>query len=97
MTLNEFLKHGTHFINFPQEQLQEMFDEDEIAKIPNVSLYQNSAFMLSQLLIGNVVEPLEELQAMERVNRVRVLEMWVDVLNDQAQLEHVARFMINLV
>lgn len=97
MTLSEFLEHGTHFINFPAEQLGGMFNREAIEELPNTDLYQNAAFMLSQLLVGNVGEPLEELQGMERADRVRVLTTWLDVLDEPSHTEHVARFMLNLV
>lgn len=35
MTLNEFLEHGTHFINFPAEQLEGMFNREAIEELPS--------------------------------------------------------------
>lgn len=97
MTFNEFLEHGTHFCNFPADQIEVMFNREAIEELPSIDLYQNAAYMLSQLLIGNTSDPLNDLQSMEHADRVRVLTTWLDVLAEQSHTDHVARFMLNLV
>lgn len=73
---------SNHLINFSEEQLEEMFDWDEVAKLPNNNIERQRIEWLSQFLIGNVSEPFEDIKKLSKVEQRKVFETWVDLIQD---------------
>jgi hypothetical protein len=85
MTPKQFTDN--HLVNLSDEQLREIFDWEEIQKLPNNEIERQRIFWLSQYMVGNVSEPFEEIQKLEKADKRRVLETWADVIKDQQTLK----------
>ncbi len=55
-----------HLINFSEEQLEELFDWDEVKKLPNDNVERLRVEWMSQYLIGNVSEPFEDIKKLSK-------------------------------
>lgn len=95
MQLAEFLKAGYHFSNFQPEQLENMFNVAAIEELPNHKTYEQAALMLSQILVGNRQDPIDTVKQLPEDERRRILETWVDVLNNADDLKSVAYTIIH--
>lgn len=95
MKFEDFLKAGYHFDNFKPEQLEEMFDVQAIEELPNHKTYEQAALLLSQILVGNRQDPIETVKSLPEDERRRILETWVDVLNNPGDLKNVAYTIIH--
>lgn len=95
MQFQDFLKAGYHFSNFQTEQLQIMFNVAAIEELPEHQTYEQAALMLSQILMGNRQDPINTVKQLPEDERRRVLETWVDVLNNADDLKSVAYTIIN--
>ncbi|MDD2808773.1 hypothetical protein [Rhodoferax sp.] len=73
---------ANHLINFSEEQLEEMFDWDEVKKLPNDNVERQRVEWLSQFLIGNVSEPFEDIKKLDKAERRKVFETWIDLIQD---------------
>jgi hypothetical protein len=72
-----------------------MFDLEEIEELPDSPLTQNAVYLLSQVAVGNITEPVEEIKKMGAYERVESVAVWVNVLKDTEQLRQVARVIVN--
>lgn len=95
MKFEDFLIAGAHFSNFQPEQLKTMFNVAAIEELPEHQTYEQAALMLSQILIGNRQDPIDTVKQLPEDERRRVLETWVDVLNDADDLKSVAYTIIH--
>lgn len=73
---------ANHLINFSEEQLEEMFDWDEVKKLPNDNVERQRVEWLSQFLIGNVSEPFEDIKKLSKAEQRKVFETWIDLIQD---------------
>lgn len=87
MTKDEFLECGYHLDNFQPDQLDEIFDWEEVEKLDNNIFTQQRVFLLSQYLIGNVSEPFEEIAQMDNAGKWRVFDTWFDLVKDSDTLK----------
>lgn len=95
MNIDAFFEAGYHFQNFDSEQLGDMFDLEEIEELPDSPLTQNAVYLLSQVAVGNITEPVEEIKKMGAYERAESVTVWVNVLNDTEQLRQVARVIVH--
>lgn len=95
MKFEDFVKAGYHFSNFPAEQLNEMLDVQAIEELPNHKTYEQAALLLSQILVGNRQDPINTVKSLPEDERRRILETWVDVLNNAEDLKSVAYTIIH--
>lgn len=95
MQFEDFIKAGTHFANFQPEQLETMFNVSAIEELPNHQTYEQAALMLSQILVGNRQDPINTVKQLPQDERRRILETWVDVLNNADDLKSVAYTIIH--
>lgn len=80
MTKTEFLTAGTHFQNFTSEQLEEIFNWEEVDEIPNDEFNQNRLLLLSQYMVGNVSGTFDQILELEQSERRWTLQTWIEVL-----------------
>lgn len=85
MNYKEFT--ANHLINFSKEQLEEMFDWDEVEKLPNNNIERQRVEWLSQFLIGNVSEPFEDIKRLDKAEQRRVFMTWIDLIEDEDTLK----------
>ncbi|WP_291603366.1 hypothetical protein [Comamonas sp.] len=95
MKFEDFLSAGYHFSNFQPEQLETMFNVAAIEELPKHKTYEQAALMLSQILVGNRQDPINTVKELPEDERKRVLETWVDVLNNADDLKSVAYTIIH--
>lgn len=80
MNYKEFT--ANHLINFSKEQLEEMFDWDEVKKLPNDNIERQRVEWLSQFLIGNVSEPFDDIKKLTKAEQRKVFNTWIDFIQD---------------
>ena len=80
MNYKEFT--ANHLINFSKEQLEEIFDWDEVTKLPNNNIERQRVEWLSQFMVGNVSEPFEDIKKLDKADQRRVFETWIDLVQD---------------
>ena len=73
---------ANHLINFSEEQLEEIFDWDEVKKLPNDNVERQRVEWLSQFLIGNVSEPFEDIKKLSKAEQRKVFETWINLIQD---------------
>lgn len=85
MNKAEFLQAGTHFVNFPTEQLDEVINWSAVYELPNDESNQERLRLLSQYMVGNISGTFEEIEGLELGERRRTLQTWIEVL---AEIQH---------
>lgn len=80
MNYKEFT--ANHLINFSKEQLEEIFDWEEVKKLPNNNIERQRVEWLSQFMVGNVSEPFEDIKKLDKAEQRRVFETWIDLIQD---------------
>jgi hypothetical protein len=73
---------ANHLINFSEEQLEEIFDWDEVKKLPNDNVERQRVEWLSQFMIGNVSEPFEDIKKLTKAEQRKVFETWINLIQD---------------
>jgi len=73
---------ANHLINFSEEQLEEIFDWDEVKKLPNDNIERQRVEWLSQFMIGNVSEPFEDIKKLTKAEQRKVFETWINLIQD---------------
>lgn len=73
---------ANHLINFSEEQLEEIFDWDEVAKLPNNLIERQRIEWLSQFLIGNVSEPFDDIKKLPKAEQRKVFDTWINLIQD---------------
>jgi hypothetical protein len=73
---------ANHLINFSEEQLEEIFDWDEVEKLPNDIVERQRVEWLSQFMIGNVSEPFEDIKKLSKAEQRKVFETWINLIQD---------------
>ena len=73
---------ANHLINFSEEQLEEIFDWEEVEKLPNNNVERQRIEWLSQFLIGNVSEPFEDIKKLTKAEQRKVFETWINLIQD---------------
>ncbi|HCU06293.1 MAG TPA: hypothetical protein DIC42_01735 [Holosporales bacterium] len=85
MNYKEFTSN--HLINFSKEQLEDIFDWDEVKKLPNNNIERQRVEWLSQFMVGNVSEPFEDIKKLDKAEQRRVFETWIDLIQDTDTLK----------
>ena len=80
MNYKEFT--ANHLINFSKEQLEDMFDWDEVAKLPNDNVERQRIEWLSQFMVGNVTEPFDDIKKLTKAEQRKVFNTWIDLIQD---------------
>jgi hypothetical protein len=78
---------SNHLINFSEEQLEEIFDWDEVEKLSNNNIQRQRIEWLSQFMVGNVSEPFEYIKKLDKAEQRKVFETLVDVIQDPDTLK----------
>ncbi|NCQ52211.1 hypothetical protein GW796_10060 [archaeon] len=73
---------SNQLINFSEEQLEEMFDWEEVEKLPNNNIERQRVEWLSQFLIGNVSEPFDDIKKLSKAEKKKVFETWINLIQD---------------
>lgn len=95
MQFEDFVKAGYHFSNFTHEQLENSFNISAIEQLPNHKIFEDAALWLSQILVGNRQDVIDDVKKLDSDARRRVLETWVDVLENPDYLKSVAYTIIH--
>ena len=78
---------ANHLSNFYPEQLEIMFDWDAVEKLPNSAIERQRVLWLSQFLVGNVSEPIEDISKLDTSERRKVFMTWIDLVHDTDTLK----------
>lgn len=90
MNKAEFLQAGTHFVNFPAEQLDDVINWSEVYELPNDEHNQRRILLLSQYMVGNVSGTFEEIAELGLSEKRWTFQTWIEILaeNQHKQLCH---------
>lgn len=71
-----------HLCNFYSHQLDEMFDWDAVADLPDNRISRKQILLLSQFLVGNIQGTLEQIKKQRRRERFATFDTWISVIRD---------------
>ena len=94
MNYEDFHKYGVHFCNLNEEQIAEKFDFDAVSELNDEPIIKKALLLLSQYLVGNITETLEEIHGMRIENRRKVFRCWIDIIKDADELRSICRSII---
>ena len=94
MNTYEFNKYGEFFYNLMSEQRKGLFDSEEVEKLENTTINQKALFLLSQVLVGNVSEPMETIKSMQKANRRRIFNVWLNIIKDPDELKAIGKMIV---
>jgi hypothetical protein len=95
LELEKFFKSSVHFQNFSTEQLEQILDFEEIFKLADHSIFEKSAYLLSQLLIGNSADPLKEISNLDSSDRRKIVQTWIEIVKDLENQKTISYFLLN--
>lgn len=71
-----------HLCNFSEEQLYELFDWDAVASLNDNQVERQRILWLSQFLVGNIHETLEEIKELDSRLQWAAFDTWISVIKD---------------
>lgn len=92
MNVNDFFKYAVHLGNFSQDQLNQLFDWDEIEALPDGTNPQKSVYALGQFLVGNRIDPTTTYLALDSSDMGDFLDTWFCVVKDPHTLRMIGRY-----
>ncbi len=93
MTYEEFLQ-DTHFDNFPIAQLQGIIDFNVVSNLDVNQFNTDQKRWLSQYLIGNVSEPMNDIMKLSKAEQFNVFDTWFDLIRDEGSSKRMARHIL---
>lgn len=93
MTYDEFIK-DTHFDNFTPEQLKEIIDFDAVAYTLHTPEIKQHVFWLSQFLVGNIDEPMNDIKQLPKAQQCFVFDTWFTLLIGESNVRSTAQRVI---
>jgi hypothetical protein len=79
-----------HLCNFSEEQLYELFDW-EAADLHDNPVERQRILWLSQFLVGNISETLEEIKELDSKVQWATFDTWISVIKDVETLRSVTK------
>lgn len=80
-----------HLCNFSEEQLYELFDWEAVADLHDNPVERQRILWLSQFLVGNISETLEEIKELDSKVQWATFDTWISVIKDVETLRSMTK------
>lgn len=91
MKIEQFMSEENHMCNLGPNLLSEIFDFDAIGELPENEFTKKTIYWLSLYLVGNVREPLEDINRLDIIDQFLIYETWFDLIKSPQELKFLAK------
>lgn len=91
MNAEQFMSEENHMCNLGPKLFSEIFDLDVIRDLPDNEFTRQTIYWLSQYLVGNISEPLEDINKLDIIDQFIIYETWFDLIKSQQELKFLAK------
>ncbi|EDV9719543.1 hypothetical protein [Serratia bockelmannii] len=94
MNIEKFINDENHMCNLSEGMFDEIFDSNAIYELPDNNFTKKIVYWLSQYLMGNVVDPIKDINQLEKFERFYVYETWFSLIKETETLKTLSKTII---
>lgn len=91
MRIEQFMNEENNMCNLGSNLFTEIFDFDVIRDLPDNEFTKQTIYWLSQYLVGNTREPLEDINKLDIIDQFLIYETWFDLIKSPQELKFLAK------
>ncbi|EAA7711285.1 hypothetical protein K0M23_004427 [Salmonella enterica] len=94
MNIENFINDENHMCNLSERMFDEIFDSNAIYELPDNNFTKKIVYWLSQYLMGNVVDPIKDINQLDKFERFYVYETWFSLIKETETLKTLSKTII---